>query len=59
MDGSQEAWAAGFETLFGEHRRAWATRWDAADVRIDGDEHLQLAIRVALFHSDGVGRRPW
>ena len=46
----EEAWAAGFETLFGEHRRAWATRWDAADVRIDGDEHLQLAIRVALFH---------
>ena len=46
----EEAWAAGFETLFGEHRRAWATRWDAADVRIEGDEHLQLAVRVALFH---------
>ena len=45
-----EAGDAGFERLFGEQRRAWAKRWAEADVRIEGDEHLQLATRIALFH---------
>ncbi|MET1001729.1 MAG: glycosyl hydrolase family 65 protein, partial [Acidimicrobiia bacterium] len=43
----------GFDTLLTEHRRAWAARWDAADVQLDGDDHLQLAIRVALYHLMG------
>ena len=42
--------AAGFEGLLAEHREAWARRFDAADVVIEGDPELQLAIRVALFH---------
>jgi len=41
---------AGRERLLGDHRRAWAQRWDAADVRIDGDPELQIGIRIALFH---------
>ncbi len=41
---------AGRERLLSDHRRAWAERWDAADVRIDGDPELQLAVRLALFH---------
>ena len=40
----------GFDVLLAEHRRAWARRWEAADVRIEGDDELQLAARVALFH---------
>jgi trehalose/maltose hydrolase-like predicted phosphorylase len=40
----------GFEVLLGEHRRAWSERWDHADVRIVGDDELQHAIRVSLFH---------
>nr|MDQ2897490.1 glycoside hydrolase family 65 protein [Actinomycetota bacterium] len=40
----------GFETLLGEHRHAWAARWENADVRVDGDPELQLAVRLALFH---------
>jgi len=40
----------GFDGLLGEHRRAWAARWQDADVRIDGDLELQLAVRLALFH---------
>jgi trehalose/maltose hydrolase-like predicted phosphorylase len=40
----------GFEALLGEHRRAWSERWDHADVRIEGDDELQLAVRVSLFH---------
>ena len=40
----------GFERLWGEHRRAWAARWKDADICIDGDRDLQLAVRFALFH---------
>jgi trehalose/maltose hydrolase-like predicted phosphorylase len=41
---------AGFEALLGEHRAAWARRWEDADVVVSGDDDLQLAIRFALFH---------
>lgn len=42
--------AAGFDVLMAEHRRAWSQRWEGADIRIEGDEQLQLEVRVALFH---------
>ena len=42
--------ATGFDRLLGRHRRAWARRWENADVLVEGDEELQLAIRFALFH---------
>ena len=45
-----EAREAGFEALLCEHRAAWAARWEDADIRIDGDEVLQHAVRLALFH---------
>ncbi len=41
---------AGRERLLSDHRRAWARRWEQADVRIDGDPELQVGIRLALFH---------
>ncbi len=41
---------AGFEKLLIEHRAAWAGRWSAADIEIDGDPDLQHAVRVCLFH---------
>jgi trehalose/maltose hydrolase-like predicted phosphorylase len=46
----RSAQGAGFEVLLAEHRRAWAQRWETADVLIEGDPELQLAVRVALFH---------
>ncbi len=45
-----EAEQAGFERLLVEHRCAWARRWENADVLIEGDPELQLAVRFALFH---------
>ncbi len=41
---------AGFDRLLAEHRRAWARRWENADVVVEGDPELQLAVRFALFH---------
>ncbi len=40
----------GFEGLLREHREAWASRWREADVVVEGDQELQRAIRLALFH---------
>ncbi len=45
--------ALGFEALLAEHRAAWASRWDDADIAIEGDDDLQLATRLALFHLMG------
>ncbi len=42
--------SVGFEGLLREHREAWARRWQAADVVVDGDPELQHAIRFSLFH---------
>jgi trehalose/maltose hydrolase-like predicted phosphorylase len=44
---------AGFERLLNEHRETWAGRFEAADVAIEGDPELQLAVRLALFHLMG------
>jgi len=45
-----EAEKLGFERLLGEHREAWASRWESADVVIEGDPELTRAVRFALFH---------
>lgn len=46
----EQARSSGFERLLREHRRAWAERWEDCDIVIEGDEELQLAVRLALFH---------
>ena len=47
---------AGFETLLAEHRAAWADRWEAADLVVDGDAELTRAVRFALFQLMGSVR---
>lgn len=44
------ACAASYDELLAAQTAAWARRWDACDVAIEGDESSQLAMRVALFH---------
>ena len=45
----QVAREAGFERLYTEHRERWGERWRDADVVIEGDPSLQLAVRYSLF----------
>ena len=49
-----DAQAVGFEGLLSAHRAAWASRWEDADVLIEGDDDLQRAVRFALFHLMGA-----
>ncbi|MCZ7421515.1 MULTISPECIES: glycosyl hydrolase family 65 protein [unclassified Micromonospora] len=46
----------GFGELRTEQRAALDQAWRTADVLLDGDEELQLAIRFAMFHLIQAGR---
>jgi trehalose/maltose hydrolase-like predicted phosphorylase len=50
LDHLRSAQQLGFDGLLAEHRRAWAARWEDADIIIEGDAELQLAARFAIFH---------
>jgi trehalose/maltose hydrolase-like predicted phosphorylase len=50
LDRVRRARTLGFDGLLAEHRRTWAARWEDADVLIEGDPELQLAVRLAIFH---------
>ncbi len=50
LDRLGEALELGFDQLLCEHRQAWASLWADADVLIEGDPELQLAVRFAIFH---------
>ncbi len=42
--------AMGFDALLREQRAAMAARWADAEVAVEGDDDLTLAVRFALFH---------
>ncbi|MDG4794942.1 glycosyl hydrolase family 65 protein [Micromonospora sp. WMMD1082] len=46
----------GFEALLAAQRAALDAAWRTADVLLDGDDELQLAIRFAMFHLIQAGR---
>jgi trehalose/maltose hydrolase-like predicted phosphorylase len=48
-----EAETLGFDRLLSEQRAAWAERWAAAGIDIEGDPELERAVRVALYHLIG------
>ena len=47
--GVLSAQEAGYDALRREQERAWARRWEKADVRIDGDVAGQQGIRFNIF----------
>jgi alpha,alpha-trehalose phosphorylase len=48
---------AGFERLLREQRDLLDQHWDEADVEIEGDDELQQAVRVGMFHVLQAGLR--
>ena len=53
LEALEAAERLGVENLLVEQRSAWARRWSAADIRIEGDPELQRAVRFCLFHLMG------
>jgi alpha,alpha-trehalose phosphorylase len=48
---------AGWDRLLREQRELLDRHWDEADVEIDGDDELQQAVRVGMFHVLQAGLR--
>lgn len=48
-DGAAQVAAMGYDALLREQERAWARRWEKADVTIDGDVAAQQGIRFNIF----------
>ena len=46
---ARAAAAAGFDTLLSEQAAAWETRWESADIEIEGDDSAQQGIRYCIF----------
>ena len=42
--------AAGGQAILAAHETAWAGRWQASNVTIDGDPELERALRFATYH---------
>ena len=42
--------AVGWRTVLAAHETAWAGRWMASDILIEGDEESQRAVRFAVYH---------
>jgi beta-phosphoglucomutase family hydrolase len=40
----------GMSDLIARHRDVWSARWDASDIRVDGDAAAQRALRFAAYH---------
>lgn len=49
LDGVHQAQAMGYDALLREQERAWARRWEKADVTIEGDVAAQQGIRFNIF----------
>ena len=45
----REAKACGYDQCFSRHNAHWAKKWEYCDVKIDGDDEAQLALRYSIF----------
>jgi nigerose phosphorylase len=46
----REAAGLGFDGLLAEHCALWAESWAECDIRIDGDQAAQEALRFSMYH---------
>jgi trehalose/maltose hydrolase-like predicted phosphorylase len=42
--------AVGWRGVLAAHEDAWDSRWIVSDIRIEGDDELQQAVRFAVYH---------
>lgn len=45
-----EAAGQGWDALLAAHEAEWAEYWDTADIRIEGDDEVQQALRFTTYH---------
>ncbi|HBF38564.1 MAG TPA: glycoside hydrolase family 65 protein, partial [Firmicutes bacterium] len=45
----RESYSNGYDKLYRRHAQLWHERWLLSDVRIDGDEEAQFALRYSIY----------
>jgi nigerose phosphorylase len=45
----RDAKTVGFDACLARHNAKWARKWENCDVRIEGDDEAQLALRYSIF----------
>ena len=50
IQSAQNARNIGFQKLLRSHAEKWASKWEEADIQIDGDVAAQQGIRFNIFH---------
>lgn len=45
----REAKSLGYDACLARHNAEWAKKWASCDVKIDGDDEAQLALRFSIF----------
>jgi nigerose phosphorylase len=45
----RQALTAGYESCLRHHMQEWEGNWKSADIRIDGDEEAELALRYSMY----------
>lgn len=46
----RQASAQGYDALYTAHAAEWQSYWETSDIKIDGDEECQIAIRFTTYH---------
>lgn len=46
----KKAKADGYDKLFEAHKLKWDEKWKNSDIKIEGNDDLQLAIRMSIYH---------
>jgi nigerose phosphorylase len=46
---SRQALQEGFDSILGKHRLIWDRYWKMSDVRIEGDDEAQFALRYSIY----------
>jgi len=49
LKSAQVARDSGYDECLSQHNAQWAKKWDYCDVKIDGDDEAQLALRYSIF----------
>ena len=49
VDAVEQARSLGYEACLALHTEAWERKWDHCDVRIEGDDEAQLALRYSIL----------
>ncbi len=43
-------WELGYQTIYERHLQVWNQKWSTSDIKISGDDQVQIAMRASIYH---------